>query len=49
MEYRTDVFGLELVLIQPAYIHWAEFSYQEIVRALRVMGERKMWKTNHGY
>ncbi len=36
--YSTDVFDLEPVLIQPAYIQCAEPSDDEIVRALREIG-----------
>lgn len=36
--YSTDVFDLEPVLIQPAYIQCAEPSDKEIVRALRGIG-----------
>lgn len=37
--YSTDVFDLEPVLIQPAYIQCAEPSDMEIVRALRGIGQ----------
>jgi hypothetical protein len=35
--YNTNVFDLEPVLIQPAYIQCAEPSDQKIVRALMVL------------
>ena len=35
LDYSTEVFDLEPVLIQPAYIQCAEPSDDEIVRALK--------------